>query len=107
MNVNHPLLGVIAHNIEVEYSPVIFTQSPVFDAYEGTTQRVGFDVDNDETPTFGGSLATTQSGLELSFEQPGTTGEHVLSYETVSVVGNLSLYVVSRTYLTPQCRVTT
>ena len=52
MNVNHPLLGVIGHNIEVEYSPVIFTQSPVFDAYEGTTQRVGFDVDNDETPTF-------------------------------------------------------
>ena len=98
MNVNHPLLGVIAHNIEVEYSPVIFTQSPVFDAYEGTTQRVGFDVDNDETPTFGGSLATTQSGLELSFEQPGTTGEHVLSYETASDVGNLSLYVVSRTY---------
>ena len=55
-------------------------------------------MDNDETPTFGGALATTQSGLELSFEQPGTTGEQVLSHETASGVGNLSLYVVSRTY---------
>lgn len=98
INVNHPLLGIIAHNIEVEYSQVVFTQSPVFDAFEGTMQDLSYEVVDGETATFGGSLSVAQGNNKLSFEQPDTTGEHLISFQTSNTSGNLSVYVVSRTY---------
>lgn len=98
MNVNHPLLGVLSHNIEVEYSQVVFSQSPVFDAFEGSSQSLTYEVANNEQATFSGSLLTAHSGQELTFEQPGTTGEQVIGFQTSNESGNLSIYVVSRTY---------
>ena len=98
INVNHPLLGVIAHNIEVEYSQVVFTQSPVFDAFTGTTQALSFEVDGNEAVTFDGPLSVSQSSGLISFEQPETTGEHLIGFQTSNTSGNLSVYVVSRTY---------
>jgi hypothetical protein len=98
INVHHPLLGVIAHNIEVEYSQVVFTQSPVFDAFTGTTQALSFEVDGNEAVTFDGPLSVSQSSGLISFEQPETTGEHLIGFQTSNTSGNLSVYVVSRTY---------
>ena len=98
VNINHPLLGILSHNIEVEYSPVVFTQSPVFDGFVGTEQSVGFAVEHDGAVTFDGGLATSASANLLTFEQPAITGEHLISYSTENETGNLSLYAVARPY---------
>ena len=98
LNVNHPLLGVISHNIEVEHSAVVFAQTPVIDAFVSTRQSMTFDVEGTEEVTFSGLPDMTQSGNEISFEQPSTTGEHQITFQSTSTSGNLSMYAVSRTY---------
>ena len=100
MNVNHPILGVISHNIEVQHSPVVFTQSPVFDAFEGTSQHVAYEAEHNGTPSFGGPLLVSHDGNRLAFSQPETTGEHLVSFQTPNASGNLSMYIVSRQYPT-------
>ena len=49
INVNHPLLGAMAHSIEVKHSHVVFSQTPVIDAYVESQQTVSYMVENQET----------------------------------------------------------
>lgn len=100
MNVNHPLLGVLSHSIEVQYGHVVFMQSPVFDAFSGSAQQLAYGVGDEEEVAFGGSLSVNSADNLLSFTQPDTTGEHLISFETTNHSGNLSIYVVSRQYPT-------
>ena len=98
INVNHPLLGVQSHNIEVAYSEVIFGSSPVVDAYVGTQQSVTFVADDGQTTSFGGPLQVEVSGQQVQFDQPASTGEYLLSFSSGETTGNLSIYAVARQY---------
>ena len=98
VNVNHPLLGILSHNIEVEYSAVVFTQSPVFDGFVGSQQSLFFAVEGNDTVVFDGDLPTLTNENMLTFDQPSNTGEHLISFSTQNENGNLSLYVVARQY---------
>ena len=98
INVNHPLLGVESHSIEVEYSHVSFTSSPVVDAFAGTDQTVAFVEVAGDAVEFEGQLAVSMSDGTVGFVQPSTTGEYVLSWSTGNETGNLSIYTVARQY---------
>ncbi|DAC06957.1 MAG TPA: hypothetical protein D7H88_06895 [Candidatus Poseidoniales archaeon] len=98
INVNHPLLGAMAHSIEVKHSHVVFSQTPVIDAYVGSQQRVTYAVADQETVSFGGSLDTTSSPTTLEFLQPTSTGEYVVSFSGDTAAGNVSVYAVARQY---------
>ena len=98
INVNHPLLGAMTHSIEVKYSHVVFSQTPVIDAYVGTQQQVTYAVVGQETVSFGGSLDTTNSAQTLEFHQPTSTGEYVVSFSGDTAAGNVSIYAVARQY---------
>ncbi len=98
INVNHPLLGAMAHSIEVKHSHVVFSQTPVIDAYVGSQQRVSYAVVGQETVSFGGSLDMTSSAQTLEFLQPTSTGEYVVSFNGDTAAGNVSIYAVAREY---------
>lgn len=98
INIHHPLLGTLAHTIEVEHSSVSFAQSPVLDAYAGTMQSVAVYDLADGNTSFTGDLDVNAVDATLAFEQPSITGEHVLGFASSQGQGNLSLYTVSRTY---------
>ena len=98
INVNHPLLGVESHSIEVEYSAVSFTSSPVVDAFAGTDQTVGFIEVAGDVVEFEGQLTVSMSDDSVGFTQPSATGEYVLSWSTENENGSLSVYAVARQY---------
>lgn len=98
INVNHPLLGAMAHSIEVKHSHVVFSQTPVIDAYVGSQQQVSYAVVGQETVSFGGSLDMTSSAQTLEFLQPTSTGEYVVSFSGDTAAGNVSIYAVAREY---------
>lgn len=98
INVNHPLLGAIPHSIEVKHSHVVFSETPVIDAYVGSQQLVAYAATDRANITFGGSLETTNTGQAIQFLQPTTTGEYVVSFDGDSTTGNVSVYVVARHY---------
>ena len=98
INVNHPLLGAIPHSIEVKHSHVVFSETPVIDAFVGSQQLIDYAAPGAANITFGGSLEITTTGQAIQFLQPATTGEFVLSFDGDSGEGNVSLYVVARQY---------
>jgi len=98
INVNHPLLGAMAHSIEVKHSHVVFSQTPVIDAYVGSQQQLAYAVAEQDTFTFTGSLETTSSAQGLEFLQPSSTGEYVVSFSGDTATGNVSIYAVARQY---------
>ena len=98
ININHPLLGAMAHSIEVKHSHVVFSESPVIDAYVDSQQQVAYAVAEQETISFGGSLETTSSAQGLEFLQPASTGEYVVSFSGDTATGNVSIYAVARQY---------
>ena len=98
INVNHPLLGAMAHSIEVKHSHVVFSQTPVIDAYVESQQTVSYMVENQETVTFAGALETTTSGQSIEFLHPTSTGEYVVSFSGDTATGNISIYAVARQY---------
>ena len=98
INVNHPLLGAQSHSIEVEYSHVSFSSSPIVDAYLGTEQSVLVSGDGGETVAFGGPLNVEATSQTVSFIQPSSSGEYLLTWSIEGEEGNLSIYVVARQY---------
>ncbi len=98
INVNHPLLGVQGHSIEVEHSRVSFSSTPIVDAYLGTEQSVLVSTVGGETVAFGGPLNVETTSQAVSFIQPSSTGEYLLTWSSDGADGNLSIYAVSRQY---------
>ena len=98
INVNHPLLGAVPHTVEVEHGLVTFTETPVVDAFTGTNQAIGYVVLDGESVTFDGPLNVVKQPTEVQFIQPSTTGEYVLTYALGEADGNLSTYVIARSY---------
>ena len=99
INVNHPTLGVVSDDIEVESGTVAFASTPVRDAYGGSTHNI--DLYHPDTIVNG----MTASGLSVNltvgsvqFIQPETTGEVVLTAVTDSGDQVMSLYLQSRSY---------
>ena len=97
INVNHPLLGTVAHSIEVEYSPLSFSQPPVVDAYIGTQQSL-LTYSDGVVSSITSSLDLEVKDAELQFAQPATTGEHIISFASENSSGNLSVYLVGQAY---------
>ncbi|MGB2071123.1 MAG: CARDB domain-containing protein, partial [Poseidonia sp.] len=98
INVNHPLLGVQGHSIEVEHSRVSFSSTPIVDAYLGTEQSVLVSTVGGETVAFGGPLNVETTSQAVSFIQPSSTGEYLLTWSSDGADGNLSIYAVARQY---------
>ncbi len=98
INVNHPLLGTTPHTVEIEHGLVTFTQTPVVDAFISTNQALGYVVSGTEAVEFAGPLDVVKRPTEVQFIQPETTGEYVLSFTLGNETGNLSTYVIARTY---------
>ena len=98
ININHPLLGVQSHTIEVEYSHVSFSSSPVVDAYLGTDQSILYTEVVGKAVTFGGPLNVQTTTQAVSFTQPTSSGEYLLTWSTGDENGNLSMYAVARQY---------
>ncbi|MGB2169101.1 MAG: hypothetical protein ACPH76_07660 [Poseidonia sp.] len=98
INVNHPLLGVQGHSIEVEHSRVSFSSTPIVDAYLGSEQSVLVSTVGGETVAFGGPLNVETTSQAVSFIQPSSTGEYLLTWSSDGADGNLSIYAVARQY---------
>ena len=98
INVFHPLLGTQTHSIEVEYSGVIFTTSPVLDAFVGTVQSLRYSTTLTEGIEFTSQLELSASESVFSFVQPQTTGQQVIQFSSDSSSGNLTIYAISRTF---------
>lgn len=98
INVNHPLLGVESHSIEVEYSQVSFTSTPIVDAFVGTDQAVTFTEAAGDAVAFDGQLNVLVSENIVAFTQPSTSGEYILTWSSADNNGSLSVYAVARQY---------
>ena len=98
ININHPMLGVQSHSIEVEYSHVSFSSSPIIDAYKGTEQSIFYTGVLEESVLFGGALSVETTSQTVSFDQPSSSGEYLLTWSAGGENGNLSIYTVARQY---------
>ena len=98
INVHHPILGTLPHTIEVEHSLVSFAQSPVRDAFVGTTQSILYHNNASDAPTLSSTLGIEVDGDSIQFSHPSTTGEHMIEYTSSEGEGNISVYAVSRSY---------
>ena len=98
LNVHHPILGTVAHNMEVAYGSISWAQTPVRDAYVGAHQSIEYHFAGAETPTVSSGLTLQVKGNAVNFNQPSTTGEHEVVFLSGSNSTNLSLYVLARTY---------
>lgn len=98
VNVHHPLLGTIAHNIEVMEATITWAESPVRDAYIGTAQTVGYHLLENDVPSATSGLLVDIDSNAVHFNQPSTTGEQEIAFSSQGGTSNLSLYVVARTY---------
>ena len=98
VNVHHPLLGTLAHNLEVAYGSVTWAQSPVKDAYVGTVQSIAYHQIGNGALSSSSGLSLTMEGETVKFSQPSTTGEHEVMFSNGAETSNLSLYALPRTY---------
>ncbi len=98
LNVHHPILGTVAHNMEVAYGSISWAQTPVRDAYVGTHQSVEFHLGDGDAPSVNSVLTLQLEGNAVNFNQPSTTGEYEVVFSSESTSTNLSLYAVARTY---------
>ena len=98
IHVNHPILGVLSHDLEVESSAISFSQSPVVDAYVGVERSVSLFTTSGTSWTFTSSLDIEEQANSLVFEQPINSGEVIVQYTNGTNDGNLSLYLIPRTY---------
>ena len=98
INVNHPILGTIPHDIEVEYSELSFATTPVIDSYIGTEHTFLLHDTGSETLALSASLDLQRENEKVTFIQPSDSGEIKIAYSGASTTGNLSLYLVARTY---------
>ena len=98
LNVHHPILGTVAHNMEVAYGSISWAQTPVRDAYVGTHQSVEFHLGDGDSPSVNSGLTEWVEGNAVNFNQPSTTGEYEVVFSSESTSTNLSLYAVARTY---------
>ena len=98
INVHHPVLGTLPHSIEVEHSLVSFAQTPVRDAFVGTSQTIAYHSNTTDAPTLTSTMSIQVEGNNMLFSHPSTTGEQVIDYTSADGQGNISVYVVSRTY---------
>ena len=80
IHVNHPILGVLSHDLEVESSAISFSQSPVVDAYVGVERSVSLFTTSDTSWTFTSSLDIEEQANILMFEQPVNSGEVIVQY---------------------------
>lgn len=99
INVHHPVLGVTAHDIEVESSLVSFQTTPVRDAFIGTVHTVPLHAPNITLSNVAadGVTVTVDNGA-LTFTQPTNGGELELTFTTSAGNQTASLYVQARTY---------
>ena len=74
------------------------SSSPIVDAYLGTEQSVFVSGDGGETVAFGGPLNVEATSQTVSFIQPSSSGEYLLTWSIEGEEGNLSIYVVARQY---------
>lgn len=99
INVNHPTLGLVSHDIEVEPGIVAFASSPVRDAYAGTVHNVDLYHPNTTITSISGTgFNVLQLDSGLQFTQPITTGELGLSAATNAGDQAMTIYVQSRSY---------
>ena len=98
IHVNHPLLGILSHDMEVESSSISFSQSPVVDAYIGIERSVSLFGASGSAWVFTSSLDLVEQNNHLVFEQPTSSGEFNVQYTNGTNEGNLSLYLISRAY---------
>jgi hypothetical protein len=98
INVHHPILGTLPHSIEVEYSPISFSDLPVRDAFAGSQQSIEYHNTVQEQLTWTSSIDISELNGVLTFYQPSTTGEQVISFTSNGIQGNVSMYIISRTY---------
>nr|ADD93172.1 hypothetical protein [uncultured archaeon MedDCM-OCT-S06-C18] len=98
INVNHPILGTLPHNVEVEYSELSFASTPVIDSYIGTQHTFNVHDDSGENLALSATLELQRDNDQVAFTQPVDSGEVRISYVGPSATGNLSLYIVARTY---------
>ena len=98
LNVNHPILGTITHNIEVEHAPVSFATTPVIDAFVGTSQTINYHNTLVDVPSFSSNVPLNISAEGITFVHPSTTGEQTVSVQIDGQTANLSMYTVARPY---------
>ena len=99
INVHHPVLGSMAHDIEVEPSLVSFDSTPVRDAFIGTVHTVPLQTPNTTvTNVEADGLTVTVEDGALTFTQPTNGGELELTFSTDSGDQTASLYVLARSY---------
>ena len=98
INVNHPILGTLPHNVEVEYSHLSFASTPVIDSYIGTEHTFYVHDAAEEELVLSATLELQRDNEQVTFTQPNDSGEVQISYAGASTNGNLSLYIVARTY---------
>lgn len=104
INVHHPLLNTVSHDIEVAYSQISFATSPVYDDFAGSQQSVrlhssgtGSIVLQSEAFAWEGTSVSSSDGV-LAFLQPTNTGSVNIAFEQDAINGTLTAYVFSRSY---------
>ena len=98
INVHHPVLGTLPHSIEVEHSLVSFAQTPVRDAFVGTSQTIAYHSNTTDAPILSSAMGIQVEGNTMLFSHPSTTGEQLVAYSSAGGQGNISVYAVARTY---------